>query len=67
MGRDEIGDILPLTAMEGWKFARALPPALFADMLLSDHYHVEEFIECIKREPVFLHSEPVRRESSGES
>jgi ATP-dependent helicase Lhr and Lhr-like helicase len=67
MGRDEIGDTLPTTPVEGWKFARALPPALFADMLLSDHYHVEEFIDCIKREPVILHSEPVRCEPSGES
>ncbi len=60
MGRDEIGAILPLPPVESWKFARALPPALFADMLLSDHYHVEEFIEQMKS-PVILCSEPVLR------
>ncbi len=52
MGKDEIRDILPMPSMEGWKFAHALPPALFVDMVLSDHYHVEEFIDVMKSVPL---------------
>jgi ATP-dependent Lhr-like helicase len=43
MGHDEIGTLLPLPPAEGWKFARALPEPSFCDMVLYDHYHVEEF------------------------
>jgi ATP-dependent Lhr-like helicase len=67
LGRNEIGDILPETAVEGWKFARALPPVLFDEMVLSDHYHVEEFIDLIKSVPVTLHSGPVQQVLSDES
>lgn len=66
MDRDEIGAILPRIPVESWKFARALPPALFADMLLSDHYHVEEFIEQMQS-PVTLCSEPALRLPSDET
>ncbi len=61
MGKDEIGAILPMPSLEGWKFARALPPVLVTDMVMSDHYHVEEFIDLISGIPITLHSEPVPR------
>jgi len=67
MGKDEIGAILPMPSVEGWKFARALPPSLFADMVLSDHYHVEDFMDLITSVPVTLHSEPVRHVAPDES
>jgi ATP-dependent helicase Lhr and Lhr-like helicase len=54
MGKDEIGAILPMPSLEGWKFARALPPALVTDMVMSDHYHVEEFMNLISGIPVTL-------------
>jgi ATP-dependent Lhr-like helicase len=47
MGKDEIGAALPLPQPDGWKFARALPPPLLYDLSLSDHYHVEEFLEIM--------------------
>jgi ATP-dependent Lhr-like helicase len=60
MGKDEIGAALPVPSAEGWKFARALPPALLSDLSLSDHYHVEEFMDVVKCVPVTLLSETVK-------
>jgi ATP-dependent helicase Lhr and Lhr-like helicase len=54
MGKDNIGAVLPLPQAEGWKFARALPPALLFDLSLSDHYHVEDFIESMRNIPFFI-------------
>jgi ATP-dependent Lhr-like helicase len=54
MGKDEIGAVLPLPQADGWKFARALPPALLHDLSLSDHYHVEEFMDIMKNVPVLF-------------
>ncbi len=54
MGKENIGAVLPLPQAEGWKFARALPSALLFEMSLSDHYHVEEFIEIMRNNPVFI-------------
>jgi ATP-dependent Lhr-like helicase len=56
MGKDEIGTVLPLPQADGWKFARALPPALLHDLSLSDHYHMEEFMDIIRNVP-FLFTE----------
>jgi len=67
LGKDEIGAILPIPSLEGWKFARALPPSLVTDMVMSDHYHVEEFIDLISGIPVTLHSEPVQHVPLDES
>jgi len=54
MGKDEIATVLPLPQTEGWKFARALPEALLSDLSLSDHYHVEEFMDIMRNIPVFI-------------
>ena len=54
MGKDEIGVVLPLPQADGWKFARALPPALLYDLSLSDHYHVEEFMDIMRNVPVLV-------------
>lgn len=54
MGKSEIGAVLPVPSAEGWKFARALPPALLSDLSLSDHYYVEEFMDVVKSVPVTL-------------
>jgi ATP-dependent Lhr-like helicase len=45
MDREEIGAVLPLPLPDAWKFVRALPKPLFRDMVFSDYYHVEDFIE----------------------
>ena len=54
MGKDEIGTVLPLPQPDGWKFARALPPPLLYELSLSDHYHVEEFLEIMSIAPLFI-------------
>jgi ATP-dependent Lhr-like helicase len=54
LGRDEIGAVLPLPQPDGWKFARALPLPLLYDLSLSDHYHVEEFLEIMSKAPLFI-------------
>jgi hypothetical protein len=54
MGKDQIGAVLPLPQAEGWKFARALPAALLSDLSLSDHYHVEEFMDIMRYIPIFI-------------
>jgi ATP-dependent Lhr-like helicase len=54
MGTDEIGSVLPQPKADGWKFARALPPALLYDLSLSDHYHVEEFMDIMRNIPVLV-------------
>jgi len=58
MGKDEIGAVLPIPSAEGWKFARALPPVLLTDMSLSDHFHVEDFMDEVKSVQVTLLSGP---------
>ncbi len=54
MEKNKISATLPLPQTEGWKFARALPAPLLADMSLSDHYHVEEFMDNMRNLPVFI-------------
>jgi ATP-dependent Lhr-like helicase len=49
MSRDEIGAILPAPPPDAWKFVGALPEFLFRDMILTDYYHVEDFIEGLGR------------------
>ena len=58
MGKDEIGAALPLPQPDGWKFARALPPPLLYDLSLSDHYHVEEFLEIMSNVPLLIRKNP---------
>lgn len=45
MSREEIGAVLPSPPSDPWKFVRALPVPLFRDMVLSDYYRVEEFMD----------------------
>jgi hypothetical protein len=54
MDKDEIGSVLPLPQPDGWKFARALPLTFLYDLSLSDHYHVEEFLEIMSNIPLFI-------------
>jgi ATP-dependent Lhr-like helicase len=58
MGKDEIGAALPLPQPDGWKFALALPPSLLYDLSLSDHYHVEEFLEIMSNVPLLIRQNP---------
>jgi ATP-dependent helicase Lhr and Lhr-like helicase len=47
-----IGKEFPLPDGEAWKFAQALTPASFRDMVLSDYYHADEFHDIIENVPV---------------
>ena len=58
MGRQDIGNVLPSPAPDAWKFVRALPDFLFRDMVLSDYYHVEEFIEEMGKLKFTVHETP---------
>ena len=42
-----IEKILPLLPADGWKFAAALPEVLFREMVISDHYHGEDFLQTL--------------------
>jgi len=42
-----VAGILPLLPADGWKFARALPVPLFREMLVSDYYHGEDFLQVL--------------------
>jgi hypothetical protein len=39
--------ILPLLPPDGWKFASALPEVLFREMVISDHYQAEDFLQTL--------------------
>jgi len=42
-----IAGVLPLLPVDGWKFASALPGPLFREMLVSDRYHGEDFLQTL--------------------
>ncbi len=60
IGKDEIRAVLPMPHAEDWKFASALSPELLSDLSLSDHYHVEEFMNVMKRVPVSILEDSVQ-------
>lgn len=39
--------ILPLLPTDGWKFASVLPEPLFREMVISDYYHGEDFLQIL--------------------
>jgi len=43
--RSRITSALPLPPAENWKFARVLPPNLYAVLVTTDYYHLDEFLE----------------------
>jgi len=47
-----IVEILPLVPVDGWKFASALPEPLFREMVISDHYHGEDFLQTLSASTV---------------
>jgi hypothetical protein len=47
-----IAAILPLLPANGWKFASALPELLFREMVISDHYHGEDFLQTLNASTV---------------
>ena len=59
LDRDAIGARLAAMPAETWKFGAVLPANVLRDMALSEHYHVEEFMEMIRMVPVSIVHEPV--------
>jgi ATP-dependent Lhr-like helicase len=43
----KIGDALTLPPRDAWKFARALPEAMFREMVLTDYFRVTDFREAM--------------------
>ncbi len=41
-------ELLPLAGPEGWKYGALIPPAQFREMVLSDTYHLDEFMKEIE-------------------
>lgn len=52
MEREEIGASIPVPRTESWKFACALPESLIREMVLFDHYRMEEFRDKLTGMPV---------------
>jgi ATP-dependent Lhr-like helicase len=48
MSMDEIGSVLPVPQISGWKFACAMPAEFLSDLSRSEDYHAEEFIDTMK-------------------
>jgi ATP-dependent Lhr-like helicase len=47
MDYSALAEILPPLPTDGWKFASALPGPLFREMVISDHYHGEDFLQTL--------------------
>jgi ATP-dependent Lhr-like helicase len=47
MDYQTVAGVLPLLPTDGWKFASALPEPLFREMLISDYYHGEDFLQTL--------------------
>jgi ATP-dependent Lhr-like helicase len=54
LDRSAIGARLPVLPSEAWKFGAVLPPDVLEDLVLSEHYHVEEFMEVLRTAPVSI-------------
>jgi hypothetical protein len=52
LDRDAIGAKIPQLSPDTWKFGAVLPEEMLEDMMLSEQYHVEEFISTIRAAPV---------------
>jgi ATP-dependent helicase Lhr and Lhr-like helicase len=59
--RYSMGDImesLPLPSPEGWKYGALIPPEQFREMVLSDTYHIDDFLKEIGSARVVTCDEP---------
>jgi ATP-dependent Lhr-like helicase len=61
LDRGAIGARLPVPPAETWKFGAVLPHDKLQDMALSEHYHVEEFIEMLRTASVLIIPNPASR------
>jgi len=71
LSRSAIGDAMPMPRQESGKFARLLPLPLYREMILSDYYHIDEFIDRLRDIPLSAGSGDIsgraRRGRDGES
>jgi ATP-dependent Lhr-like helicase len=54
LDRNAIGSRLPIPPAEAWKFGAALPQDVLKDLVLSEHYHIDEFMEVLRTAPVSI-------------
>ena len=61
--REEVESVLLLPAPDGWKFGGLIPAARFREMVLSDMYHIDDFMAELSSSRVFV-PEPECRDPS---
>jgi ATP-dependent helicase Lhr and Lhr-like helicase len=54
MERSRLAAALPLPPQEGWKFVRALPRDLFMDLVATNYYHLDAFMETMAGMEIML-------------
>jgi len=52
MDYQDLEKILPLPPADSWKFASALPEVLFREMVISDHYQGQDFLQTLRSSTV---------------
>ena len=55
---EDIVALLPLPGPEGWKFGALIPTSQFREMVLSDNYHIAEFMQGIRSARIVTSNEP---------
>ena len=55
--REEVESVIQLPAPDGWKFGGLIPAAMFREMVMSDMYHIDDFMAELSSARVFV-SEP---------
>ena len=61
--REEVESVILLPAPDGWKFGSLIPAARFREMVLSDMYHIDDFMVELSSARVFV-SEPDNPEAT---
>ena len=61
--REEVESVILLPAPDGWKFGSLIPAARFREMVLSDMYHIDDFMAELSSARVFV-SEPDNPEAT---
>jgi ATP-dependent helicase Lhr and Lhr-like helicase len=55
---EDIMTSLPVPGPEGWKYGALIPPGQFREMVLSDSYHIDEFMRELGSARVVTYEEP---------
>jgi ATP-dependent helicase Lhr and Lhr-like helicase len=64
--QEEIGEFLPQISPDTGKFTEALPMACLQEMAILDYYHVEEFLQILRNEPITVLADPEPKDPATE-